>query len=103
MAARGGAEAPVRLPGGAELPAGIPAAAGGPGGGGLGGFGGQAGLTRLFNAEIGGQISWLLPAALVLLVAGLWLTRRAPAHRPGPGGAAAVGRLDGGHRAGVHR
>ena len=44
----------------------------------MGGFGGQAGLTRLFNAEIGGQISWLLPAALILLVAGLWLTRRAP-------------------------
>ena len=53
-----------------------------PGGGGMGGtgggFGGRAGLTRLFNAEIGGQITWLLPAALVLLVAGLWLTRRAP-------------------------
>ena len=49
-----------------------------PGGGGMGGFGGQAGLTRLFNGEIGGQISWLLPAALILLVAGLWFTRRAP-------------------------
>ena len=67
----------------------------------MGGFGGQAGLTRLFNAEIGGQISWLLPAALILLVAGLWLTRRAPAHRPGAGRAAAVGRLDRGDRAGV--
>ena len=51
---------------------------GGPGGGGMGGFGGQAGLTRLFNSEIGGQISWLLPAALILLVAGLWFTRRSP-------------------------
>ena len=51
---------------------------GGAGGGGMGGFGGQAGLTRLFNTEIGGQISWLLPAALILLVAGLWFTRRAP-------------------------
>ena len=71
-----GAEAGA-VPGGAELPAGIPPG-GGPGGGGMGGFGGQAGLTRLFNAEIGGQISWLLPAALILLVAGLWLTRRAP-------------------------
>jgi 4-amino-4-deoxy-L-arabinose transferase-like glycosyltransferase len=49
---------------------------GGPAG--MGGFGGRPGLTRLFNAEIGGQISWLLPAALLLLVAGLWLTRRAP-------------------------
>jgi len=50
---------------------------GGPGGGG-GGFGGETGLGRLFSAEIGGQISWLLPAALLLLVAGLWFTRRAP-------------------------
>ena len=71
-----GAEAGA-VPGGAELPAGIPQG-GGPGGGGMGGFGGQAGLTRLFNAEIGGQISWLLPTALILLVAGLWLTRHAP-------------------------
>ena len=68
------------LPGGADagaLPGGtLPG--GGPGGGGMGGFGGQAGLTRLFNSEIGGQISWLLPAALILLAAALWLTRRAP-------------------------
>jgi 4-amino-4-deoxy-L-arabinose transferase-like glycosyltransferase len=53
------------------------------GGGGAGagtgtGMWGQTGLTRLFSAEIGGQISWLLPAALILLGAGLWLTRRAP-------------------------
>jgi 4-amino-4-deoxy-L-arabinose transferase-like glycosyltransferase len=44
------------------------------GGGGLGGNGGQwgpTGLTRMFNAEFGSQISWLLPAALILLVAGL--------------------------------
>ena len=60
------------LPGGALPEGGMP-----PGGGGMGGFGGQSGLTRLFNAEIGGQISWLLPAALILLVAALWLTRRA--------------------------
>jgi 4-amino-4-deoxy-L-arabinose transferase-like glycosyltransferase len=65
-----GAEAAAGMPGG--VPPG-----GGPGGG-MGGFGGQAGLTRLFNAEIGGQISWLLPAALILLLAGLRLTRRAP-------------------------
>ena len=48
------------------------------GGGGLDGFGGTSGLGRLFNSELGGQISWLLPAALVALLAGLWLTRRAP-------------------------
>ena len=39
---------------------------------------GPTGLTRLFNGENGGQIAWLIPAALILLVAGLWLTRRAP-------------------------
>ncbi|MDQ1447459.1 MAG: hypothetical protein QOC79_430 [Actinomycetota bacterium] len=35
---------------------------------------GATGLTRMFNAAFGGQISWLLPAALVLLVAGLAFT-----------------------------
>jgi 4-amino-4-deoxy-L-arabinose transferase-like glycosyltransferase len=45
--------------------------------GGGGGWG-TPGLGRLFGAEQGGQIAWLLPAALILLVAGLWATRRAP-------------------------
>jgi 4-amino-4-deoxy-L-arabinose transferase-like glycosyltransferase len=40
--------------------------------------GGSAGLTRLFAADMGGQVSWLLPAALIALVALLWGTRRAP-------------------------
>jgi 4-amino-4-deoxy-L-arabinose transferase-like glycosyltransferase len=39
-------------------------------------FGGPASLTRLFGAEMGGQISWLIPAALVALAALLWLSRR---------------------------
>ena len=39
---------------------------------------GLTGVTRLFNADFGGQISWLLPAALVLLAAGLTLTARRP-------------------------
>ncbi|MES5819076.1 glycosyltransferase family 39 protein [Streptomyces sp. RG80] len=49
------------------------------GGGGNGGTGqwGETGWDRMFNSEIGGQISWLLPAALILLVAGLWATRKA--------------------------
>ena len=38
-------------------------------------FGGAARLTRLFGAEIGGQIGWLIPAALILLASFLWLTR----------------------------
>ncbi|GGR42605.1 ArnT family glycosyltransferase [Streptomyces roseolus] len=50
---------------------------GGPGGG-QGGRWGETGLLRMFNDSIGGQISWLLPAALLLLVAGLVVTRRAP-------------------------
>ncbi|MGP0052001.1 MAG: ArnT family glycosyltransferase [Solirubrobacteraceae bacterium] len=56
---------------------------GGPGGGGGGGrgganFSGPTGLLRLFDDLMGGQASWLLPAALLALVAGLWWTRRAP-------------------------
>jgi 4-amino-4-deoxy-L-arabinose transferase-like glycosyltransferase len=50
----------------------------GGGGGGGTGFGGAAGITRLFGDSMGTQISWLLPAALVAIVAGLWLTRRLP-------------------------
>ncbi|WUW19013.1 glycosyltransferase family 39 protein [Streptomyces sp. NBC_01465] len=51
----------------------------GGGGGGGGGTGqwGETGLTRMFNSEIGSQISWLLPAALILLIAGIVLTWRA--------------------------
>jgi 4-amino-4-deoxy-L-arabinose transferase-like glycosyltransferase len=41
-------------------------------------FGGSTGLTRLFDSDMGGQISWLLPAALIALAALLWGTRREP-------------------------
>ncbi len=50
------------------------------GGGGNGGgtaFGGSTGLLRLFGSEFGGQVSWLLPAALLSLGALLWVSRRA--------------------------
>ncbi|MCU1656461.1 MAG: putative glycosyltransferase [Pseudonocardiales bacterium] len=41
-------------------------------------FSGSTGLGRLFNSEMGGQISWLLPAALIAVVALAVLTRRRP-------------------------
>jgi 4-amino-4-deoxy-L-arabinose transferase-like glycosyltransferase len=66
-------------PGGGFLPS--PAHADMPRGmtGGAGGlFGGDAGLSRLFTGSFATQAGWLLPAALLLLVVGLWLTRRAP-------------------------
>ncbi|MBO1334181.1 glycosyltransferase family 39 protein [Streptomyces sp. VRA16 Mangrove soil] len=50
----------------------------GNGGGGGGGFSGTAGLGRLFNDTLGGQISWLIPFAGAALVGGLVLRGRAP-------------------------
>ncbi len=51
----------------------------GGGGGGQGvSFGGATGIFRLFHSEFGGQISWLLPAALISLAAMAWVSRRAP-------------------------
>src|SRR5439155_124771 len=49
---------------------------GGPGGGGGGGgFGGAAGPLRLFNEQLGGEISWLLPLAAVAIAVGIWARR----------------------------
>lgn len=39
---------------------------------------GPTGLLRLFQVDMGGQISWLIPGALIVLVAVLALTWRAP-------------------------
>ena len=66
------------LGGGADgPPAGTP---NGPPGGAPGGmhhlfFGGEPGIGRLFGHSMGTQASWLLPAALVGLFAGLWFSR----------------------------
>ncbi|MCX3058512.1 mannosyltransferase YkcB-related protein [Streptomyces beihaiensis] len=51
---------------------------GGGGGGGGATFAGSAGLGRLFNDVLGGQISWLIPFAAIALVGGLVLCGRAP-------------------------
>ena len=51
---------------------------GGPGGGGGAGgvgFSGEPGFLRLFDPLMGGQASWLLPAALLALPLGFWLRR----------------------------
>ena len=54
------------------------------GGGGMAGgsagssFGGSTGLERLFGSEMGIQISWLIPAALIAVVFGLLARGRAP-------------------------
>ena len=49
---------------------------GGRGGGNAGGMWGEGGPLRLFESAQGGQISWLLPAALILLAGGLVVTAR---------------------------
>jgi 4-amino-4-deoxy-L-arabinose transferase-like glycosyltransferase len=58
----GGAATGTPPPGG-----GGPGGSGGPGPGGAS-FGGESGSGRLFNEAVGGQVSWLLPLAMVALV-----------------------------------
>lgn len=48
----------------------------GPGGGANLMFGGDPGIGRMFGMSMGTEASWLLPAALIGLVAAVWLTRR---------------------------
>lgn len=48
------------------------------GGSGNTGFGGSTGIFRMFGTSFGSEVSWLLPAALIALIAGLWFSRRAP-------------------------
>ncbi|MEV6650005.1 glycosyltransferase family 39 protein [Streptomyces sp. NPDC051219] len=64
---------------------------GGGGGRGQGGGWGETGMDRMFASNIGGQISWLLPAALLLLVAGVVVTWRAGRHDPARAAFAAWG------------
>ncbi|OBB07954.1 glycosyl transferase [Mycolicibacterium conceptionense] len=45
--------------------------------GGLGNLNFDVGPGRLFGSQMGADIAWLLPAALICLVAGIYLTRRA--------------------------
>ncbi|BBY58176.1 glycosyl transferase [Mycolicibacterium sarraceniae] len=68
-----------RVFGGDGNPGGSSDSGGGPGGlMGSAMFGGSTGITRMFGESMGTEISWLLPAALIGLVAGLWFTRAAP-------------------------
>lgn len=52
------------------------AAAIGPQAGGGGLFNSNVGLTRMFAGDLGGHIAWLIPAALILGLAGLWIIGR---------------------------
>ncbi|MEU8650309.1 glycosyltransferase family 39 protein [Streptomyces sp. NPDC048737] len=54
----------------------------GGGGGGGGGFSGTAGIGRMFNDVLGGQISWLIPFAAIAAVGGVVLCGRAPRTDP---------------------
>ena len=47
-------------------------------------FGGATGIFRLFQSEFGGQVSWLLPAALISLVALVWVARPGKGAGGGP-------------------
>ena len=71
---------------------------GGGAGGNGGGMWGATGLTRMFGSEVGGQVAWLLPAALVLARRRAVVHPAGAAHRPAPSRPGGVGRLAAGHR-----
>ncbi|MCX6477445.1 glycosyltransferase family 39 protein, partial [Rhodococcus sp. (in: high G+C Gram-positive bacteria)] len=66
------------FPGMGEAAGGMAGGGMAPGGGAGGGMWGSTGITRLFESAQGGQIAWLIPAALILLVAGIVLRAKAP-------------------------
>ncbi len=72
---------PVASPAVRAVPVARPAAGRrGPGGFGPGGggFGGTPSPWRMLTSEFAGNASWLLPAGIVVLIAGLWFARQAP-------------------------
>ncbi|MFZ2175992.1 MAG: glycosyltransferase family 39 protein [Rhodococcus sp. (in: high G+C Gram-positive bacteria)] len=72
----GGGDRGATMGGATEAATGAMPGGGAPAGG--GGMWGSAGITRMFESAQGGQIAWLIPAALILLVTGLVLRGRAP-------------------------
>ncbi len=61
---------------GVDAVAGVAGQGAAPGGtGGL--FSQNVGLGRMFSGDLGGHISWLIPAALILGLVGLWIVGRA--------------------------
>ena len=60
---------------------------------------GETGILRMFGSEIGGQIAWLLPAALILLGRRPLVHPARAAHRPAARRARRLGRLAARHRA----
>ena len=55
-----------RVLGGSGNPTRTPGGSGGPGGPGGAAFGGDPGFTRMFGEAFGTEISWLLPAAVIV-------------------------------------